>query len=636
MTQIYGFIVGIEKYDQPKWDIPGPCKNALRMVDWLLSINTPPGNINLFVDPIANASSEIDTLTSKGVSVTTSGSWEPIDSFSREELPGKRPAGSNLFVYWCGHGFVQPDGTRIFICRDYTAGAKRNRIFNATTFLRNLKLGSRFQGFREQIVLADVCGTQSHYLGLNFEPTNMTLEDLGQIANQIAFFATPEGEYAREDDGEGVFTRIARQVLIGGASWPKIEQFKQQLLSALDEAGASPFWIEAEGNKFAMGRRLFGYEPHNPGTILAQSVVRVLSAVSIPDSAFRPHYLRTVNHLGEPELAKAEGLAQMIDELASLQDASRGRVPYGLLEFLVRLSGAAELRDPVERWLADNALEQKNDLANIREQITTESKVKILLIEVENDEHGMIASFQSFLRTNDLSRAVGPALPWEAVESWSHFSDRIGKLIRDLLQDASISDFEIHFLADPPLFDKAFHQIPLLEGGTLGEEFVVILRHRERIRCSRPTIVEPWRVYAAALRRIKPRKLKLYSVSDGGCLDRVLERDGLCYTEFDEPRGGASLPGPTNQTQLLLKLLRLGVPYLYLLLWDQNETGRGKALEKELRSWLVELASLDRLPGALRQRRALGSKFASEGTLLWDDPEFIPFFTSTEVSINGK
>jgi hypothetical protein len=30
---IYGFIVGIEKYDEPTWDVPGPVTNAIQVAD---------------------------------------------------------------------------------------------------------------------------------------------------------------------------------------------------------------------------------------------------------------------------------------------------------------------------------------------------------------------------------------------------------------------------------------------------------------------------------------------------------------------------------------------------------------------------------------------------------------------------
>jgi hypothetical protein len=634
MTETYAFIVGIEKYDQPKWDVPGPCQNAVGMAEWLLSIGTVPGKISVFLEPITDLSARVDALKAAGVKVTANGLWEPIDTFSRVQLPAGSKPGSRLFVYWSGHGFVQSDGTRVLICKDYTAQAKSNRVFNATNFLRHLLIDSRFQSFRQQIVLADVCGIRSQYNGLTFEPTHKPPKDSGQTADQTAFFATPEGEYAHEDDGEGVFTRVARKVLCDGGGWPEGVKFKEHLLSELTNAGQVPFYIEGNHRNFVIPPRLVGYDPESSGNVLAHSLHSVLSGINLPDSVFRPHYLRTVNDLGQPELTKAQGLLEMVRELYNLQDeASSGKVPYGLLEFLVRLSEKAELRVPVETWLAERAAGQNNDLANIRERLAAESRVKILLIEVENDAQGQIVSFESFLRTNDLSRAVGSGLPAQSVVSWEDFCAKVGDVVRTLRADLSIADFEIHFLANPPLFDKAFHQIPLSPAGTLGEEFVVILRHRERVRYCRPTILQPWIAYAAALRQVKPRRLKLNGVCQGGSLDRVLEKKGFCYTEFVMPVESTLSSRPTNEKRLLVKLLNLGVPYLYLLHEVQPEPGWSKVLEKAIRNWLEGLPSLDRLPSALRERRTGGSPFASEGTLLWDDPEFIPFFTTAEVII---
>jgi len=631
MIDTYGFIVGIEKYDQPQWDTPGPCYNALGMADWLVSIGTAPSNIHVFLDPITEITADIDALSERKVHVTKSGEWIEIDNFINKTLPALGKPNSRLFVYWSGHGFVDPKDTRIFICRDFMAKVAPNRVLNATSFFRHLSVESRFQHFREQIVLADVCGTQSEQLGLRFEICDNPATQVKKPADQVLFFATPEGEYAKQPDGESVFSSIARQVLKDGSGWPDLTAFVSRLRSALEKADVPAFWIECKTKNFWYRPSLVRRDIEGA---LAHSVISMLSKVNFPDTAFRPHYLRTANALGVPELTQAQGLFQMVKELASLCDESvTGKIPYGLLQFMVRLAGMKGLEKPVQSWLEENAPEQRNDLANIKQRIEIENQVKILLIEVENDPQGRITSFEPFLRTNDLSDAVGEPLMSESVESWEHFCEKIRCLIHTLRQASGITDFEIHFLADPPLFDKAFHQISLTGSWTLGEEHVVILRYRERVRNCKPRIMERWKEYATAVRRIQPRKLKLHPISQNGGFDQLFQEKGFCYTEFVVPIGQTLSAVSSNENILLLRLLHLGVPYLYLLHSIERRPDWAKELRSTLRDWLEKLQTLDGFPHALAKRRMQRSPFASEGTLLWDDPEMIPFLTTREVII---
>ena len=45
MKNVYAFIVGIETYDQPQWNVPGPCANALAVAEWCVHVKVPPKNI---------------------------------------------------------------------------------------------------------------------------------------------------------------------------------------------------------------------------------------------------------------------------------------------------------------------------------------------------------------------------------------------------------------------------------------------------------------------------------------------------------------------------------------------------------------------------------------------------------------
>ncbi len=116
-----------------------------------------------------------------------------IDTFFRTELAEDRPANSKLLVYWSGHGYVMNDGTRIFICRDYTEEKLHNRVFNASNFRRYLR-SAEFGCFRDQILIVDVCGTYGNELRFSPDRSDPGISIVG--TKQTMYFATPEGKYA--------------------------------------------------------------------------------------------------------------------------------------------------------------------------------------------------------------------------------------------------------------------------------------------------------------------------------------------------------------------------------------------------------------------------------------------------------
>jgi vWA-MoxR associated protein C-terminal domain len=599
------------------------------MAELLLRV-TAPSNIFLFLDPLTNIETRVSELKEKGVQVVTSALSHLIEDFVRAELPKARKAGSRLLVHWSGHGFIQPNGDRIFVCRDYTAAAKTNCIFNAGNFRRNLETAARYQAFAKQILLADVCGVQSQAKGLRFDVTTAEFPSSGNIAEQVAFYATPETKYAHAEDGEGIFTRTARTVLADffeKSSWPESIAFRDRLLSALNAAGQEPFWIEGSGNGFALSPRLAG----SRNNALVDSIMQLFLNIAVTDEVLRPHYLRTVDELGLPELAKATELSEMVRELSQLQDETiSGKVPFGLLQFLVRVSAVKGVKAPVVAWLKKHAQSQKYELKKIKKCIAMEDEVRILLIEVEHDEQGRLSGFDTFLHASDFRRASAPKFEHETVSSWQEFCDKLLAIVQQLR--STIKDFEIHFLVDLPLFDKAFHMISLgKDEALLGEEFVVILHHRERVRFGRRTVVQSWQEYAEVLRPVPPRDIKLHGVSNNDSMQQVIQEKGFCYTEFVIPVVTATNSERTSEKILLKKLLTLGVPYVYVLHKAPETPDWPSNLKNAIRGWLDPLPRLGELPRVLYQNRIGHTAYACEGTLLWDDPAFVPFFTTTEV-----
>ncbi len=625
MNNVYAFVVGIDWYDQPKWTISGPCTNALAVTDWLLKVLlVPPENIFVFLDAKEGTLDvAIQELEKEKVSVSRSATEEVIDTFWRTQLRKERPAGSRLFMYWSGHGFADKDGSRIFICRDYTETQLKNRVFNGSNFLRHLH-ATDYQFFSEQIFLADVCALHQNVdFAADKTPPKTTY---AKTTKQVAYFATPEDQYATGNNGRGVFTEIALGVLGKFKEWPKLGTFVKSMQDAFAKVEQTPFRISGHDGEAEITDSLVGSITAVGGSELFKSVVSLLTAIELPDAFYRPHYLRTVSDLGIPELNRAQGLAGMIRELANMRDASPSQVPFGLLQFLVRLSEEKELAAPIEGWLAEHAAEQGNALANVREKLADESAVNIVVVEVTNNEKGEIAAFELFVRTHDFVPVPDITYSRRAVKDWDEFCTKLLTDIQDLQQRHSIADFEIHFLVDPPLFDQPFHGIKTASGATLGDKHIVLLRHGSRVRSANTVVKDAWKKYADELRPRPPSEIKLVPVpsTEEGADDPLPKEKGICYLNSIVQPASRGESGSAAEKLILQQLLSRGVPYL-LWMHSLSESDGWKQVETSFTAWLRELASLDQFPAAVAQRRFGGSRLASQATLLWDDPQFNPF-----------
>ena len=621
MNEVFAFLVGIERYDQPGWNLRGPCANAIGIAEWLLSIGVPGGHVVLFLAPADDHDygPTIEALEDQGVVVRQQADFGTIDTFCRTELASQRPVDSRLLCFWSGHGFMEDDGTHVFICSDYTAGKLTNRVFNGSNFRRHLRRSSDFTCFSEQIVLADVCAVHT---SLAFEPNRSSPQNLAPPAYQLTYFATPEGEYAKGDDGIGVFTRITTNVLKGFSAWPGLEEFTQAMDVAFQASSQKPFLVyEADGDHERAQHRV-GAIAADSGNALFHSLWDLLSPIDLPNTAYRPHFLRTISTLGRPELAAAQGLSGMIRELTSFCDTSgAGQIPYGLLGFLIRLSAEPKLEDTVNTWLNEHAATQQNDLATIRQEIGLESEEKILIVEVRNDAKGKLTGFDPSLRNQDLKPVLDIRLPPSQVTSWNSFKTGFLSVVDTLRSDHDVWDFQIHFLVNPPLFDLPFHEIPI-NGSTLGEEFIVLVRYRDRLR--RPSAADRrcWCQYADALRGNRPGEVQVLPIPDPGAGRVELDTDhkGLCYSHFVITPESESLP----QKQTLTRLLRLGAAYLC---WSHElpQDGDWSRVHDCLMECLGAIATLDQVPDALKRKRLGWNPIAQQATLLWDDPAFHPF-----------
>jgi hypothetical protein len=621
----HALLVGIEKYDHPDWDVEGPCTNAIEVAKWLISIGSLPTRIHMFLDPAQDLDQEIENLKRAGVQVDITTDSTTIDTFWRTKLTKGCEANSRLLIFWSGHGFTSGKGNRIFFCRDYTEELP-GRVFNGSNFLRHLRTVG-YRCFAEQIFLADVCGVYSDL------PIVEAPEHVKQGRTlQLAYFATPEGEYAKGLEGQGVFTEEALKVLRQAGGWPDHDAFARALEGALEKIDAAPFRISGFNRRGEIQEARIGSVAKIAGNVHFQSVFGLLDDLDVTADVFLPHYLRTVTDLGDPALAKAQGLVGTVKMLSSLSDGDAIRAPEGLLQFLLRLAGEPALKQPIGDWLEKHAAARKNTLHRIKKKLEVEAQQKILMILVEiNDEKREIAAFKPYLCNNDFSLVAGRSFERRAVDDWDDFTRSLQELLREFTVQGRLSNLEIHFIADAPLFDRPFHLIPVApeQDSPIGEQAVVVLRHRQRALSSDRLVRDRWTEYADALRPTPTNELRWLKIDPGKVA--LPEEKGLCFAGFILPLSQQGGVACESEKQRLHQLLNIGAPYLYLPHVAPQEAD-WRAIETALTKLLANIKTLDRFPAAFTTARSRGSDFACQATILWDDPLFNPFTSTKGVS----
>jgi hypothetical protein len=354
---------------------------------------------------------------------------------------------------------------------------------------------------------------------------------------------------------------------------------------------------------------------------LSASVWALLSPLPVAESVYRHHYRQTVRSLGNERLAAAEGLSGMLDELAALRDTGPGRaVPYGLIEFLLRLCAERELAAPIAAWLQEHAGRQGHDQENARRRIADEAGRRVLVVRVDHGDQGEVSGFQWFLRTADLGPVPGVAAgPNVAVAGWRSFPGALRATLDTLAETHAIG--EVQFVVDPPLFDRPFHAIPTATA-TLGEDYVVLVRFRARL-CGKAVapMHRAWRAWADGLRGCVPAALGVLPIpapgpGGGGPITREV---GVRYARYPVRRAPSS-----PETLTLARWLCAGAPYL---VWPHEDPPGGdwQGLEDCLRGCLEAATALAQVPAEWTGSRLRQEPAARQATLLWDHPDYHPF-----------
>jgi len=585
-------IVGIERYDQDEWNVPAPAVNAIAMARWALRSGVQPNNILLFVSPLDPAITQ--ELSNAGIEVRGA-TLRDIDTALRTQLVGAE-TGSNLFFYWSGHGMTDRIGQRLFFCSDYTP-VLADRVFNASLFFRKLR-SDTFVSYRKMLAVADVCGTNSK------TPVEPATYDPGLPSKRdhLIYFATPEGGYATARTGEGAFTYSVLQALQTFTGFPEFDSFKARLDAELKASSLPRFLLDTR-TETGESAAHFGVAMRSPD-VIANSLIELLVTLRVPSSDLQTHFLATAEALNNPRLFTAEGLTGMVRELSGLRDPDPGAT-HGIVQFVLRLCADQRLKEPLEAWLVRWAEDPTVDFERTR--LEAEQSRCLLILDVEADAEGEIAGLRPSLRSLDQTQLRGRPFDPVPVRTWDDVRDAVLAILQRLEADGFTRDLEIHLVVEASVFGRPFHRLPSLKKGVkLGEEFVVVLHHRERIIPGLSAAKRRWLKWVRAVSCLDPAELAWTRCAENQALPN---RPCLCLA--------AGLPSHQGKGTLA-KLVNLGAPFIY---WPHGVDEPDA--EKDLTALVQNLTTLAGMPEALLCKRIIDE--AASGSLLWDELSFNPY-----------
>ena len=404
MGNTYGFITGIDKYDQSQtWDKAGPARMAIEMAKWLLEQETPASQIHLFLsiasekytrETLSQMDSDLSVLNTKGVSVTQKTNFLTIYEFSRS-LPSMSSNSeicdeSQLFAYWGGHG-AKHQGNRIFYCTDYTQ-TQSAFVFNWDYFLADLA-SCRFSNFKRQFLLADVCATQAT---VRIQGAQWDIDGMRDV-DQICYFATIDNQYATAHSEEGEFSRIALECLRQKKGWPEDEDF----CFSLHKKQNKPFaQLRRQSKKDGIDFDFIGPSSmHNISLDVAVAAHKALLAdLPIPDKDFYQCYRQVKPSDGSlaPENATIQ---QILSSLKNQPTEANEVLPRPLVKFLFVIGKAHKILAKVENWCVGIGC-NASMISTIKEQIGHVVTVQVFLRD-ERIRRQMLSAKSLIVHSNE-------------------------------------------------------------------------------------------------------------------------------------------------------------------------------------------------------------------------------------------
>jgi hypothetical protein len=627
MTRIRAFVVGVAKHAEPSYDLQGPEESAMRVADWLLGLADVQLELHLFLSKGAALTTAIAAAVAAGAAdkrvifYGTTG-YGAVDAFARLGIGQGIRHGTRLFVYWSGHGETcSSTDDRIFMCGDYEDGLP-NRVFNASAFLRRMR--SIGYSFKDELMLADVCAPFKL-------PAPTPPEKLEKIDTpQVSCFASRAGTYAPTPEAGGKFTDTALQVLAAEKGYPAdLECVAKRIAEALDMPDG-PVVRLMTSNGHSVSEQLIGGQSV-AGPAYLDSATDLLRRLDVADTEVRFHYERTAIAM---KFATLPGGAKRRDVLSHLCDLYEDvdLMPFGLLQFMLRLSRVKDYGNEIANWLDAEAPGQQSARDTVHRLLIEERRHKVILFVVE-EKDGALDSVRPCLCEIDGSLRVDHrfASVVTRCKDWAELVAVVQRTLDEFREGEDLPDLEVHFAVDVPLLDQPFHNIPLKEGGeTIGALVPVFLRHRTRLLTYEPNRFNNWQAYAATLRTKGRGDLTWVRIEPKLPLP---EEHGMCYAGFALPHPSANAASRAPQKRILDRLLKLGTSVLYV----SHDTPPGVGWDT-VGDWLGKLtaglAQVDGFAKVFYDRRVRGSDLAVSASLLWDDPHCNPFPPSYGTSDN--
>lgn len=206
----FGLIVGIEKYHETAWNVPGggPADDALKFAHWLHRRSVPKENIRLCLSALEENHQLIGEC---GLTVELA-TEQNISDIVTNFLSLK--SGDLLYIFWAGHGLITSERERRLLCADTNRQNWQNLDLNSLLIL----LGSDKFHIHNHICIIDACA--NYVLESKGRPTNLGGKVFlsgqpKQDSQQFVLLATREGEKAKvnSETKTGYFSQAVREAL---------------------------------------------------------------------------------------------------------------------------------------------------------------------------------------------------------------------------------------------------------------------------------------------------------------------------------------------------------------------------------------------------------------------------------------
>ncbi|MGW7386612.1 VMAP-C domain-containing protein [Streptomyces sp. NPDC054794] len=201
--RVFALVVGIESYDiSHKWDLPGAVRDAVRFAQWLTgTAGVPDEQVKLLLSPLERTRQEI----SLGHHLAPT--QENVERALFKELPACD--GDLLWIYWAGHGYLDPLHQMLLPYADATADWMAHLNMEAALRWWKGAAGPNDERFCRQIAIADACRVDARTeKRLNFGKMDYGARQPDPKRRQLTLYASHTGEVAQNlaDRGAGQFT----------------------------------------------------------------------------------------------------------------------------------------------------------------------------------------------------------------------------------------------------------------------------------------------------------------------------------------------------------------------------------------------------------------------------------------------